>query len=532
MSEHNNSNPVVLFDGYTPAYRPLPPQEGESFSASQDPRPEPSDWPELVPLVAQFDREPYPIDALPDSVRLAVLEVAGFVKAPTPLIVTSALAALSLAIQAHVDVERAENLTGPTGLFLLAIGDSGERKTTCDGFFTKAIRDYEAQALEDAKPGIKAFKSDFEAWEAQRNGLKEKIKSLSKEGKSCKAQVQALHDLDADEPKRPRVPSLYQGEATPEALAYSLATEWPSGGVVSSEAGIVFGGHAMGGDSVMRNLSTLNQLWDGATLKTKRRTSESFTVRGARLTMALQVQESTLRAFFDSTKGLARGSGFLARFLLSWPESTIGFRPFTEAPSWLHLLDFNQRLTAILNQPVPIDDDGVLSPNMLTLAPDAKAAWVNFHDAIEAQLSIGKEMHDVRDVASKTTDNAVRLAALFHTFAGKVGAIDADSMESGARIALWHLLEARRFLCGLALPAELANPARLESWMLDYCKRENTDTVPTREIQRCGPNGLRDKAVFDAAIKELIELGRARMAKDGKKKGVQINPAMLVEVPK
>jgi putative DNA primase/helicase len=42
MNEHNNDT-VVLFDGFTPAYRPLPPQAGESFSASQDPRPEPNE---------------------------------------------------------------------------------------------------------------------------------------------------------------------------------------------------------------------------------------------------------------------------------------------------------------------------------------------------------------------------------------------------------------------------------------------------------------------------------------------------------
>ena len=77
------------------------------------------------------------------------------------------------------------------------------------------------------------------------------------------------------------------------------------------------------------------------------------------------------------------------------------------------------------------------------------------------------------------------------------------------------------------MPAELANPARLESWMLDYCRREHTDKVPTREVQRHGPGGLRDKAIIADAIKELAELGRARLVQDGKKKLIQINPALL-----
>ena len=491
-----------------------------------------SAWPEPQPLIAQLEPEEYPLDALPPMVRMAVLEVAGFVKAPVPLIATSALAALSLAIQAHVDVERAEKLNGPTGLFLLAVADSGERKSTCDGFFTRAIKDFEARKQEDAKPDIQDFKSAHTAWEAQRSGLKEKIKALSKDGKPCKAQVQELHELDKDEPTPPKVPRLIYGDATPEALAYSLAKHWPSGGVVSSEAGSVFGSHGMGKESAMRNLAMLNQLWDGASLPIERRSSESFTVRGARLTMALQVQESTLRAFFDSTKGLARGTGFLARFLVAWPRSTQGTRHFTEAPDhWPSLAAFNDRLSAILNRPVPMDEDGGLTPGMLTLAPDAKAAWVAFHDAIEAELSTGGELHDVRDVASKTADNAARLAALFHTFTGSIGPIDLEAMESASRIAAWHLHEARRFLGELAMPAELANPKRLEAWMLDYCQREGADSVPTREIQRCGPNGLRDKAVIESAVKELAELGRAKLVTEGKKKSVQLNPALLEVTP-
>ncbi|MCO5102386.1 MAG: YfjI family protein [Burkholderiaceae bacterium] len=288
-------------------------QRGEAFPPLKDDAA--CTWPELQPLIAQITPEEYPLDALPDSVRCAVQEVAGFVKAPIPLIATSALAALSLAIQAHSDVERADKLSGPCGLFLLAIADSGERKSTCDGFFTKSIRDYEARKQEAAKPLITAFKSEHEAWEAQRSGLKEKIKALAKDGKSSTVQAQDLRNLDEDEPAAPRVPRLIYGDATPEALTYALAKQWPSGGVISSEAGSVFGSHGMGKDSVMRNLAALNQLWDGTALPVERRSSESFTVRGARLTMALQVQETTIRAFFDSTKGLARGTGFTQRVL-------------------------------------------------------------------------------------------------------------------------------------------------------------------------------------------------------------------------
>jgi putative DNA primase/helicase len=95
-------------------------------------------------LRTKLAAEPYPIDALPDSIRLAVQEVEGFVKAPLAMVAGSALASISLAAQAHIDVERADRLCGPTGLFFLTIADSGERKTTCDSFFSQPISAFEA----------------------------------------------------------------------------------------------------------------------------------------------------------------------------------------------------------------------------------------------------------------------------------------------------------------------------------------------------------------------------------------------------
>lgn len=43
-------------------------------------------WPDPQPLAAKVDPEPYPLDALPLPIRAAVEEVAGFVKAPVPMV--------------------------------------------------------------------------------------------------------------------------------------------------------------------------------------------------------------------------------------------------------------------------------------------------------------------------------------------------------------------------------------------------------------------------------------------------------------
>ncbi|WNC90516.1 YfjI family protein [Paraburkholderia sp. FT54] len=487
----------------------------------------PSDgWPDPQPLTETTEPLEYPVESLPPCIRAAVDEVCGFVQAPLPLVASSAIAALSLAIQAHADVKRAERLTGPVGLFMLTIADSGERKSTCDGFFTRAIRDYEAEQAEAYKPVQKDHQADMAAWEAKYNGLKEKIKGEVKARKPTIALEGELRDLEHEKPEPPKVPRLIYADVTPEALAFSLGKQWPSGGVVSAEAGIVFGSHGMGSDSVMRNLATLNQLWDGNTLQIDRRTSESFAVRGARLTVALQVQEATIRSFFDKSGTLARGTGFLARFLVAWPQSTQGYRPFREAPEhWPHMATFNQRTAEILSQPVPMDDGGNLAPLMFTLSPEAKAAWVAFHDAVEAQLSAGGDLHDVRDVASKSADNAARLAALFHVFSGATGPVGLESFESAASIVAWHLSESKRFFSELALPDDLANAARLDAWLIEHCRTERTQTVSKRTAQQFGP--LRKADPLSVALKTLEELDRLRVERIGKQIVIHINPALI-----
>lgn len=483
-------------------------------------------WPDPHPLSVKVEPEPYPLDALPLPIQAVVKEVVGFVKAPVSMVASSALAALSLATQAHTDVKRAEKLHGPVGLFLLTIADSGERKSTCDGFFTKAIREYEEAQAEEAKPILKNSRAAIEAWEAKRGGVKEKIRQLAKGGRPTADVESALCDLEHDKPEQPRIPRLLYADATPEALAYGLAKQWPSGGVVSAEAGIVFGSHGMGKDSIMRNLGLLNQLWDGTSLTIDRRSTESFTVRGARLTVALQVQEPTIREFFSRSGALARGTGFMARFLVAWPESTQGQRLFTEAPEpWPAMETFNRRISEILNGPIPIDDDGVLSPPMLGLFQEAKAAWVEYHNTIEAKLGSGGELYDVRDVASKSADNAARLAALFQMFEGTGGAIGADAFEGASRIVAWHLHEALRFFGELALPAEQADAARLDSWLIGYCQRERTHLVSKRYVLQYGP--IRNSTALMAAIRELDELDRVRLTQEGKQKTIRVNPALL-----
>lgn len=486
-------------------------------------------WGEPLPLIAHQQADPYPLDSLPGIIGAAVREVVAFVQCPVALGACSALAVIATVAQGLVDVRRAEKLEGPTSLFMLAIADSGERKSTVDGFFSKPVREWEAEQAEAAKPDLQRFDAAKETWEAKKSGLLAAIKDAAKGGKSTGDLESMVADLEAEKPAPPKVPRLLFGDSTPEALAYRLAHGWPVGGVLSSEAGVVFGGHAMGKDSAMRNMAMLNSLWGAEPLTIDRRSVESFTVRGARLTMGLAVQSETVRSFIEGSKGLARGIGFLARFLIAWPESTQGKRMFKDpSENWPHLAKFHRRLGALLDHSLMTNDRDELQPEILELSPEAKAVWVAFHDDVEAELRPGRDMAEAKDVASKAADNAARLAAIFHLFENDAGGtIGRDYMMKAAVVAGWHLYEARRFMGEIATPVELNNAAKLDAWLLGYCKQNQVEKVSTTTIQQKGPNCIREKRTLTPALEELSEADRVRVVKDGRRKLVEINPALI-----
>ena len=489
-------------------------------------------WPEPQPLHAESELAPYPLDALPASIGDAVREVVAFVQCPPALAACSALSALSLAGQHLADVARDDVLRGPVSLFLLAVAESGERKTTCDGYFLAGLRDWEADTRERMKPDMARRCADFAAWEQRRDGIKARIKEAARKVEATKDSVTELTQVEAEKPEPLRVPGLLYGDVTPEALAWNLATGWPSAGVISSEAGIVLGSHGMKAESVMSNLALLNSLWDGARHRVDRRTRESFTLAGARLTMGLAAQPETVRQFMEGTKGLARGNGFAARFLITAPDSTQGGRLYRPSGPRHATAAFGARLRALLNMPGMTNGNGALQPSALTLDAPAFAIWRAFHDDTERELRPGGDMAQVRDVASKAADNVARLAALFHLFAnGPGGRIGADAVTAAAHIVGWHLYAARAFLDDVAAPAEAVNARRLDAWLIDRCRMSGSAEVSRHDILNGGPNPVRNRLALDAALADLVEAGRIRQTERGRKCLVVVNPALLGVAP-
>jgi len=292
----------------------------------------------------------------------------------------------------------------------------------------------------------------------------------------------------------------------------------------------------MSADTIMRNLAALNTLWDGGTVRVKRATSDPYTVEGARVSVSVQIQPAAFRSFLDKHGDLARGSGFLPRFLIAHPETTQGTRKYRAPPaSWPALERFHATLRAVLDQGVTFDEAGRMAPAEMQLADDARTVWINFHDQIEAQLADGGALRDVRDVASKIADNAARIAALLTYGDRRCAAdpIEEETMRGACRIAEWHLHESQRYFGEIAVPDDQARAGLLDAWLIDRCRLEGVAEIDRSVILRTCPNAVRKlgKAGVDEAL-ELLEVAyRVRVVKLGRKAVVRVNPKLLAEIP-
>jgi len=504
---------------------PAPATGRSGFAASVPASP----WRDPEPLTEQLTAFPYPVDALPALLRDAVQEVQAFVQAPGALVAASALAALSVAAQALVDVRRDAQLVGPTSVYLLSVADSGERKSTCDAIFSRPLRDWELERRAELSAEVAKADAAAAAYEAKKTGLLDGIRLRRRKGQSVTEAERELELLVADAPRAVTLPRLLYSDATPEALAYSLANGWPSGAVLSAEAGAVFGSHGMGQDTILRNLALLNVLWDGGAMAIDRRSKPSFQLRGRRLTFGLMVQPEALRGFLDRAGTLPRGTGFLARFLIAWPESMQGSRHYREAPAVLPAVErFARRIRALLDERLVTDAQGALTPPVIALTSAAQAAWISIHDCVEDELLPSGEYRDIRDVASKAAENVARLAALFHVLEeGPTGTVGVAAVAAATTIVTWHLGEARRLLTAIESSPTFAAAVRLDEWLRQDARESGCNRIPVRRVFQFGPRSARDSQIFKTSIALLAERGRARIEIEGRGRYVAVNPALL-----
>ena len=482
------------------------------------------EWPEPQSLDREAAQpEPYPVGALPGVIGEAVREYQAYGQQPIALVASSALAVVSLAAQGLADVARDERLCGPLSLNFLIVAKSGERKTAADRALGATLSEWERERAEGLRDDIERNRAALEAWAAEQEGLKAAIKAaVRKKPEEADKLRQRLTEHTLDKPGELIAPRLRYEDVNPQSLAFMLASGQPSAALWSDEGGIVTGSLGMGRDSLLGFMAALNRLWDGGALHHDRKQAQSVHVEGRRLTVSLMVQPLVLRDLAQRGDGLTRGSGFLARYLVACPVSTMGRRLYQEPPSDMpNLARFHRRIRELLDSPLPLDEQGRLVLPALRLSAGAFAVWREYHDAVEQELNPLGRYAAVCDFAAKSAENAARISGCLHVFEGSAqGLIPAETMQRATTLARWYLSEALRVLDVLDEPQSWTDARLLDAWLAEM------GDSPLRDVLRVGPAPLRDKTRRNAAVEVLTDLGRARIERDGRREILARNPAL------
>jgi hypothetical protein len=441
--------------------------------------------------------DPFPVDALGDVLAAAAHAIHDRVQAPIAICGQSVLAAATLAVQAHADVELPTRQLRPLTNFYMTIAATGERKTAVD-----------AEALWSARKREAALRERYEAEQSDHQNAKlawEKARDAAvKSGKGDRARIKAALDGLGPAPPPPLIPLLTCPEPTYEGVIKLFAVGWPSLGIFAAEGGQFIGGHGMSDEAKLRTAAGLSAAWDGEPFKRVRSGDGVSVLPGRRLAMHLMAQPDVASTMLNDP--VLAEQGILSRILPTAPEAASGHRPWHEpaADSEKRMKRYGARLLDILEQPLTLvaGTQNTLAPRALPLSPDARHLWIGFYDHVEKRVGSGGELEPVRGLANKLPEHAARLAAVLtlvrdiHT-----AEIICAEMQAGIDLAQHYAAEALRLFGASRVSAELQLAKQLLDWLRSHWNRL---AISLPDIYQRGPGAIRDKARA-TKIMEILE---------------------------
>ncbi len=441
---------------------------------------------------------PYPIDALGPILAPATRAIAEIVQVPAALASNSVLATAALAAQSHADVQTLGGLR-PLSLFVLTIAQSGDRKTAADDVALRPVREHTKHLHAE-------YTKSILEWEIGQESLKFNRSKARKDAESGDAYADAIKKIAAT--PKPRAPWLICSEPTAEGLMRSLADGQYGQGIYTDEGGQFLGGHAMSEDAELRSIAMLSKAWQGAPLDRVRATDrEHIILYGRRLSMHLLVQPDVANRMLG--KPLYRSQGFLARWLITAPDSLAGTRlhdPTRPDPCDDPRIEkFWDAVAALLNRSASEDaEHGGLNPPVLTLSPEARALLVAAYNETETAQARNGELVAIREWASKSAEQACRIAGILTLIADPdAHLVTVEAMTGALTVMQFHLGEYARLIGSADVPEHILRAARLLEWI----KEKRLRTLTPRKVMQYGPGGIRHGSAAKEALRALAEHG-------------------------
>lgn len=439
------------------------------------------------------------------TIAAAAAEVHVNTRIAPRLVLSQALAAVSLACQSRVVVKLPDGNISPTHLMLLNVAGSGQGKTASFKPFFRRAREKQNLRRDRHDEYVANFKGSVASWKKKARILTNKLELLTKTEGDVTSTVAEIQAHVLDEPKFPVPVDFIFSDTTIPAMLQRMCTGQRSGILAASEGGIILKGQAF------RDLAKLNAIFSDEELEIHRKSEPTLIVRGLRLTVSISVQPDILFAVIKNRKDELRGSGNLARFLVFDVSDQQAPRPFAGEPmGWPACDAFSERIDVLLGPDDVPTQEPAPALRVLTFDPLAKERWVAYYNAVQFECFPDKQYSGAVDHASRLPEIVGRLAANFHEFEGFEGnEISLATLEAAISVVDDCARDFVRLF--VPIPQVVLDAEMLDLWFEAKRSPANPDRrkYSKAEGRRKCPNPIRNPRYFEA-LTLLCRRGRVR----------------------
>ncbi len=451
--------------------------------------------------------EPFPMKALPLSLRRYVVEASDSLDVAPELVAVPLLAVCSGLIGNARVLELKEGWSEPAVLWALIVAPSGDKKSP---------------ALDSVLRPLKRIESDLH--EKYRRKMLAHRRKRRDFDRKLKAWIRTPDKRQPREPREPKSERLSVDDASLPAVA-SLLRDNPRGLLLAQDelSGWI---HV-----VSKNASHWLEMHGARSLTVDRKSHDEpvIHVRNAALSVVGGIQPGVLDRIMNQK--LVDG-GFLARFLvaLAEPRTARWTETRLDRASESELQSLYLRLRAL--EPDRGASPGSIEPRTIRLGPGAKERWIDFHNRHEKE---GEELEDPLALAwPKLTGCAARLALVLHCVREALGRsrdptlISTRTMEAAIEFADWFGGQARRLYCNVLREVHEKTAQELARTI----ELEHHGQVAVRDWQRRKGHASAREARLELGRLEAAGLGRLEQRKPGRRGGRPTEIFVLRRCPK
>lgn len=449
---------------------------------------------------------PFPVEALPAPLARYVEALATHLQVPADGPALMALAVLAAVCAKRVRVRRlADGYEQPLNLYLLGLGEPGERKSQIVAEVVRPLRAHEAREAERLADQIAIERQERQLREDRMKVIRRiiasgKVRSDSQE-KTLRAELDDL-TLKMAKPAL-RAPRLVTSSPTSGALEQLLAENGERMAILSAEGGAfgIVAGRFAGNSKAPPDMDVYLSAWSGDAGDADRVSREGTRLKAPALTIGMFVQPQVLREV-SSIYG-ADEKGLTSRFLIAKVQPCADRQHYLGPPMDEGRRDAWARTVDALLGSLPEQEQ------VIVLRTEILEPAKRFFDEVTPQMAPGGPLSGtvLRAFASKLRGQVERLAGLLHV--AEHGPLAADMPCSEATIGAAATLT-RYFLAHgkVALGEAGADP------VLDRARRvvehliyNRIATFTRRDVQIGKWGGCRKPEQVDETLLELETRG-------------------------